>query len=135
MRREADGQPKWLVRLAISSVLVEIVAAVVWLRWRYTRYAVAGASMEPALHAGDFVIVDRKAFSHRLPRPGDVILASDPREPSRTLVKRVTWVDLHGQLWLEGDNLEGSTDSRAFGSVPSRDLMGRVVFRYWPLLR
>ncbi len=91
--------------------------------------------MSPALREGDFVVVDRKAFSGRMPRPGEVILATDPREPSRTLVKRVTWVDLHGQLWLEGDNPEGSTDSRQFGRVPSDALVGRVVFRYWPLFR
>ncbi|HEY5476107.1 MAG TPA: nickel-type superoxide dismutase maturation protease [Tepidiformaceae bacterium] len=135
MKREADEQPRWLVRLAICSVLAEIAAAIAWLKWRYSRYAVAGASMEPALHAGDYVVVDRKAFARRLPRPGDVVLAADPREPSRTLVKRVTWVDLHGQLWLEGDNPRESTDSRVFGRVPPRGLVGRVVFRYWPLLR
>jgi len=135
MKRRADGQSRWLVRLALSSVLAELAGAIIWLRWRYSRYAVTGGSMEPALFEGDFVIVDRKAFSRRLPRPGEVILATDPREPSRTLVKRVTWVDLHGQLWLEGDNDEESTDSRAFGRVPPRTLVGRVVFRYWPLLR
>ncbi len=135
MTRGADGQPRWLARLALSSVLAELVGAIIWLKWRYTRYAVTGESMAPALRDGDFVIVDRKVFSGRMPRRGEVILATDPREPARTLVKRVTWVDLHGQLWLEGDNPDGSTDSRQFGRVTPRALVGRVVFRYWPLFR
>lgn len=135
MKRKGGGQPEWLVRLALFSVFTELVAALAWIKWRYTRYAVSGASMEPALHEGDFVIVDRKAFAGRLPRPGEVILAKDPREPSRTLVKRVTWVDLHGQIWVEGDNRPQSTDSRTFGRMGASGLVGRVVFRYWPLFK
>lgn len=101
-------------------------------RRRYARYAVEGQSMEPALRPGDWIIVDRAAYRVRLPRPGHVVLALDPREPAREIVKRVIRVDLHGQAWLEGDNGAGSTDSRNYGPVPRELVLGRVGWRYWP---
>ena len=91
--------------------------------------------MVPALLPGDWVLVDEHAYRHRLPHRGDIVVASDPLEPNRTIVKRVTGIDLHGAIRLEGDNAEESTDSRQFGPVPAANLRGRVRWHYWPLGR
>ncbi len=40
-----------------------------------------------------------------------------------------------GCVWLMGDNRENSADSRVFGPVDVDDVVGVVVFRYWPLGR
>jgi nickel-type superoxide dismutase maturation protease len=88
--------------------------------------------MEPTVSAGDWVVVDTEAYRRRMPRPGHVVLACDPREPSREIVKRVVQLDLHNDAWLEGDNPESSTDSRQYGPVPRRLVVGRVRWRYWP---
>lgn len=111
------------------------IAGVTWWARRLTRFEVTGESMVPALVPGDFVLVDRHAYHGRVPRRGDVVVARDPRVDDRLLVKRVAQVDLHGMVWLEGDNGEASTDSRTFGSMPLDHIEGRVVVRYWPLLR
>jgi nickel-type superoxide dismutase maturation protease len=89
--------------------------------------------MLPALGPGDYVIVDRAAYRGRLPRKGHVVLARDPRDPGREIVKRVDRADLHGDLWLAGDNTEESTGSETFGAVPRSFIVGRVRWRYWPL--
>lgn len=34
-----------------------------------------------------------------------------------------------------GDNRNRSSDSRIWGMVPKRDIVGRVLFRYYPILR
>jgi len=108
--------------------------AVAWLRRRYMRFEVSGDSMYPAFRHGDYLVVRRFAPGE-LPNPGDVVLAADPREPGRTLLKRVEHVDLHGQVTLLGDNPAASTDSRHFGPVPAEAVIGRVAWRYWPLIR
>lgn len=95
---------------------------------RYMRYAVEGESMSPAYNPGDWLIVDTHAFDHRAPRKGEVVVARDPRHPSRNIIKRVRSVDLHGNVWLEGDNADASTDSRHFGAVT--DVEGLVRWRY-----
>ena len=121
-----------LFALAVAAVVLGLLGSFAWLRWRYSRNEVSGSSMAPALRPGDWIIVDRQAYRRRMPRRGDVVLARDPRDPSRELVKRVDRVDLHGDAWLLGDNEAESTDSRTFGSVPTDAIAGRVRWRYWP---
>jgi len=40
-----------------------------------------------------------------------------------------------GDYFVMGDNRTLSADSRYYGPVPGDDLVGQVVFRYWPLSR
>ncbi len=131
----ARGRPPSPASALIALVLVAaaVAALAVGAKRRFMRFEVAGTSMVPALDPGDFVIVDRRAYRRRLPRRGEVVLARDPREDDRVLVKRVEHVDLHGGIWLAGDNAGESTDSRAFGSVSVGAIHGRVRWRYWPL--
>uniref|UniRef100_A0A2R9BRM0 Peptidase S26 domain-containing protein n=1 Tax=Pan paniscus TaxID=9597 RepID=A0A2R9BRM0_PANPA len=38
-----------------------------------------------------------------------------------------------GHVWLEGDNLQNSTDSRYYGPIPYQLIRGRIFFKIWPL--
>lgn len=120
--------------LRIALVALTVIALAAWLRRHFMRFEVVGESMLPTFREGDFLLARRMAPG-QLPRTGDLVLASDPREPSRTLLKRVAGVDLHGQVTLLGDNAGASTDSRHFGVVPGEAIIARVAFRYWPLAR
>lgn len=94
---------------------------------------VHGASMAPSLLPGDRLLVESRSFEGRAPRPGEVVLAADPRAPGRELIKRVATVDDGAGLAdLRGDASTASTDSRAFGAVPLTAIRWRAVFRYWP---
>jgi nickel-type superoxide dismutase maturation protease len=99
------------------------------------RVAVDGRSMEPALEPGDWLFVDPDAYLDRVPAPGDLVLAPDPREPERLLIKRVASIDGDGRLELLGDAPDESTDSRTFGSIDPSTVRGRPWFRYWPVGR
>ena len=85
--------------------------------------------MCPTLRPGDRVLVLR-----RRARAGDVIALRDPRLPERVIVKRVHAV-VDGELDVRGDNDVASTDSRTFGTVTPRSVLGRVVYRYAPAAR
>ena len=96
------------------------------------RVAIAGRSMEPALEDGDWVLVDPDAFRARPAAIDDLVLAPDPREPERLLIKRVGGVSPDGLLTVLGDASDASTDSRVFGAVHPATVRGRPWFRYWP---
>jgi nickel-type superoxide dismutase maturation protease len=87
--------------------------------------------MEPALRAGDWIVIWRLG---RAPRVGEIVLVRDPREPKRLLLKRVASV-ADGACTVLGDRPEESTDSRTFGPVQLADVLGRAVFRYGPIGR
>ncbi|MFP4147913.1 MAG: nickel-type superoxide dismutase maturation protease [Nitriliruptoraceae bacterium] len=95
-----------------------------------SRVVVRGTSMLPRLWPGD-VLVTVPALGPV--RPGQVVVARDPREPDHLVVKRVTDIR-DGLVLLHGDNPGTSTDSRVWGPVPAR-LVRRVAVRRWPDLR
>jgi phage repressor protein C with HTH and peptisase S24 domain len=96
-------------------------------RWPYFRVRVAGPSMVPALRHGDAVVVRRGG---RI-RPGDLVLARFRARPDLLVVKRAVRRQDEG-WWVEGDNSLVTDDSRRYGAA---DVVGRVVWRYWPLRR
>lgn len=94
-----------------------------------SRFRVADSSMEPTLHPGDYVIVNRWAYRRRAPRDGDLVVLRDPQDSERFLVKRVARVDPSGAVLVGGDNEALSRDSRAFGPVEREAIVGKVVLR------
>ena len=110
-------------RAAAAGALAALAGTLVALRPR--RVVVEGRSMEPTLAEGDRLLVVR---AWRV-GPGDLVAFHDPREPRRLLVKRVTSI-LGDDVMVHGDNPPASTDSRAFGPVSRRALLGRVLRRY-----
>ena len=111
-------------RVLIWSLLAVLAGLV--LRRRLDVVEVRGRSMAPTLLPGDRLLVARL----RPPRLGDVVLAADPRDPRRELIKRVTAFD--GRVTLRGDNRPQSTDARTFGPIPPSAVRWRVIGRYWP---
>lgn len=87
--------------------------------------------MEPVLRAGDWVFV---LPPPRTPRAGDVVVVRNPLERDELMLKRVATVSDDGVI-VSGDNGADSLDSRRFGAVAPRDIVGRAAFRYAPLAR
>ena len=44
-----------------------------------------------------------------------------------------TWELAENEYFMMGDNRNNSNDSRSFGPVPLPSIVGRVIFRYFPL--
>ncbi len=125
--------------LRLGVLALAIVGLVPWIErvlrsWPH-RVAVEGRSMAPTLVPGEWLLVDPVAYRETGPAVGDLVVAPDPREPARLLVKRVRGVTVDGALELRGDAPDVSTDSRTFGPLPVSAVTGRAWARYWPLSR
>ena len=111
----------------LFGLVLAVVGIVAARRW-VDAVEVRGSSMAPALQPGDRLLVVRR----RGPiRPGDVVLALDPRDAARELVKRVEAVS-GDEVVLRGDHAPASTDARTFGALPASAVTWRAVARYWP---
>lgn len=53
------------------------------------RIRVDGNSMEPSLHDGEFVVVNRLAYLGKEPQRGDIVVFRFPLDPNRRFIKRV----------------------------------------------
>ena len=84
--------------------------------------------MEPAYRSGDRLFISHLIYFFRRPRIKEVIVLGDPRT-DRLILKRIEGVS-GDDYFVSGDNLEASTDSRAFGPVTKKDILGKVILRY-----
>ena len=94
------------------------------LGWRWA-VRVSGDSMRPELEDDDILLVQRP----RKIAVGDIVIAAHPFKKSVTMLKRVTAIDDAGRFELRGDDPDESTDSRSFGTIPIKDVRGKVVCR------
>ena len=78
--------------LVLSIILFAAINAV------SARIRVDGASMEPTLQSGEFVIVNKMAYMLGKPSIGDVIVFHFPRDPEQEYIKRI--------IGLPGDRVE-----------------------------
>jgi nickel-type superoxide dismutase maturation protease len=86
------------------------------------RYRVEGDSMLPTLKHGEEVLVQPTETL----QIGDVVVAKHPIKQSVIIIKRISEINEKG-LYLLGDNPIESTDSRSFGEVLQKNVLGKVV--------
>ena len=99
-----------------------------WLIQRRHRFLVVGESMLPTLRAGDSIFVEYGYYGKYPPLLGQIVLVEHPYRPDFTMVKRITTVSDEG-VYVQGDNLKKSTDSRHFGVLSLDKLVARVWSR------
>jgi nickel-type superoxide dismutase maturation protease len=116
-----------IARGLAGSLAVAVLGLLAARRW-IDAVEVRGRSMAPALQPGDRLLVIRRRGRVR---PGDVVLALDPRDAAREIVKRVESVT-DDEVVLRGDHAAASTDARTFGALPASAVSWRAVLRYWP---
>ena len=106
---------------------------------------VYGHSMSPALEPGDLLLIRQLRADEELPEPGSLVVVRPEGLETQFFIKRViaiagqtvrvsdrAWTLGEKQCFLLGDNTEHSIDSRIFGPVGRRELLGRIVLRLWP---
>jgi signal peptidase I len=96
-----------------------------------------GHSMMPAIKPGTILLVIRPAYGFRLPwsadyllswaapKAGDVVVFFTPL--GDRAVKRCAGLSGEDAFIALGDNSQGSFDSRIYGPVPLKNIIGRVL--------
>lgn len=84
------------------------------------KFVVREDSMLPTLRPGDMILTNKWAPISS----GQIVVA---KTGHRLLLKRVERVR-RGEVFLIGDNPEHSRDSRQFGWIPKRNVLGVVFF-------
>jgi phage repressor protein C with HTH and peptisase S24 domain len=87
--------------------------------WPLYIFRVSGDSMSPSYQPGDTLL----GWSWFIPMAGQVVIAE--REGMQ-IIKRVESVS-DVQIWLIGDNLSRSTDSRIFGPLSKNTLKAKII--------
>jgi signal peptidase I len=76
------------------------------------RIRVDGASMEPTLHNGELIIINKLSYRLGDPQRGDIIVFHYPRDPSQEFIKRVVGLPgdqvtiTDGNIYVNGQRLE-----------------------------
>lgn len=113
-----------------------------------------GPSMKPTINANslsDLVLTEHISTKLRLLKKSDIVIARSPKDPRITICKRITALEgdmvvsdvkinqekiikvPQGHVWLLGDNMDHSMDSRSYGPVPYGLILGRVCYKLFPL--
>lgn len=118
-----------MVTVCCSAREVAGLASAVTERGRSLRLVVSGASMRPAIHAGDRVIVAPTDPAQLA--PGDIVMI-DGVQPR---IHRVIRVDLNaGIVITRGDSLAGEDPPASFGDVVGRVVVAERSFAGWSRL-
>lgn len=139
-------------------------------------FIVSGASMQPTLDTGDYLVIDQISYQFNDPQRNDVVVFRYPNDPEKFYIKRVIglpgetvqinneettiinkqnpngftldepYVTLgsignqtvneelaEDEYFVLGDNRESSSDSRVWGPLPEKNLIGRALVRLLPL--
>jgi signal peptidase I len=110
-------------------------------------YKVEGISMEPTLQPGQGLLLVRLLWLAGGIHDGDIVVVSDP-SGQHHMIKRVyksggeqvepdfqpgetpaaDYVVPEGNIYVLGDNLEHSEDSRVWGPIPLSRVDGKAIF-------
>jgi nickel-type superoxide dismutase maturation protease len=96
--------------------------------WPISRYRISGQSMLPTLKPNSSVITFNWYYHFADPKKDDLVVLM---HNSRVIIKRIKEIKKN-KIWLEGDNLEESTDSRTFGWVDKSKLLAKVILHLNP---
>ncbi|NXC18973.1 IMP1L protease, partial [Corythaeola cristata] len=93
----------------------------------------SGPSMEPTIQNSDIVFSENLSRHFYCIQKYGLLLRLDFTFCLPELVNNRVLSVPKGHVWLEGDNLRNSTDSRCYGPVPYGLIRGRICFKIWPL--
>jgi len=89
-----------------------------------SRFKISGHSMEPTLFEGQTVLVSSIPFFFSKTKTGDIVAF---KKAEKVFIKRIAKTD-KGKYFVSGDNKKDSMDSKRFGWILKKDIIGKVVY-------
>lgn len=88
---EIKGKDSGFLRFVVDilETLVLSVILFIGINAVSARIRVDGSSMEPTLHSGEFVIVNKLSYKLGNPAQGEIVVFHFPRDPEQEYIKRV----------------------------------------------
>lgn len=84
--------------------------------------------MTPALQPGQDILSFKWLYKWLYkPKVGDIVIVQSEKFKVQS-VKRIKIIT-EDKVWVEGDNKDGSTDSRHFGPVSMDQIVGMVIYK------
>ncbi len=90
------------------------------------RFKVIGHSMEPLIKNGAAVLVSNCPYWFKNPQINDIVAFKD--KSGKVLVKRIAKVN-NEKYFVEGDNNSDSLDSRSFGYISKKQIIGEMIYK------
>lgn len=90
-----------------------------------SRFTISGHSMDPTILQGQTVLVSSIPFFFSKPKIGDIVAF---KKPEKVFIKRIVKVDGE-KYFVSGDNKNDSLDSRRFGWILKKDIIGKVILK------
>src|SRR3989344_6877962 len=179
---DEEKHPFWGYFVDIIETIV-VAAAIFFVVYLFLLqpHQVRGASMEPNLSNGQYILTDKISYRFDKPRRGDIIVFKAPVDPNFDYIKRIIGLpgesiqikggkiiikntthpkgfvleepykingsDQPGTLlednrefkisednyFVLGDNRNQSFDSREWGELSRKNIIGKTWLRYWPI--
>lgn len=109
-----EGSLFGVLREAIETIIIAVVLTFFLITFVAESFVVNGHSMEPTLHDGERVIVNKLVYRFRQPRRGEIVVFRYPKDPAKDFIKRVVAVPgdtvemRRGKLFLNGQPVDES---------------------------
>jgi len=100
-----------LLREVAETVLLTVVIFVV-INTLTSRFRIEGPSMNPTLHEGQYLIINKIIYKLHAPERGDIVVFHHPQNSARDLIKRVVGLPgeeiqiREGRVYIDGILLE-----------------------------
>jgi len=121
------AQVKSEIREYAESFVIAVLLALFIIFFIAQSFLVQGDSMEPSLHDGERLLVDKVTYRFRPPQRGEIIVFSFPKDPRRKFIKRV--------IGVPGDTVEIRNRTLIINGVPIEEeyIRGPMYQPYGPI--
>lgn len=91
-----------------------------------SKFKATGHSMEPLIKNGEKIIVSSIPYLFESPKINDIVVVR--LKDDLILIKRIIKI-VNGKYFLLGDNKKDSMDSRSFGNLSRKQILGKMIYK------